>query len=112
MEKPKGFVHVTFPSEFDAGVLHVGRLRIPISVIYTVLGFITAGFVAYGIYGMFTLPMVYREDYVNQEAPDIAYFVYTLYWLGAVAGVVLLMLMVKYFAWVGERFRTASRLDI
>lgn len=112
MEKPKAFVHLSFTSEFYAGLLHVGRLRIPLSVVYSFVVAVVLGLIAYGVYGLFTLPGDPDPYYASGYAPNWSNFIYLAFLVGAAVAVYVVLLIIQYIAWVVERFRTAQRTDV
>jgi hypothetical protein len=113
MEKPRGFIHWTnnHPDHREAGLLVIGRVKIPVAVFIVTWLIALACFVGYGVVGSFTHP-------INPDGAAYGWdFMPMWFFLGisfVLVGVVVLVTQAgKFFRWIAAYFKTAQRdLDI
>lgn len=96
MDKPRAFVHFESDYYFDGGLLIVGKLRIPVSVLLAGSGLImVALLVIFGIIGG-----------VTQTG---AWMFVPLGFLGLLASLVLVSAIVSLVAWMIRQVQRANR---
>lgn len=82
----------------------IGKLRIPLTVIFALIGTIFASEVVYG----FTLGLIHGEDKVTYYALDWSYFVPFLWTLAVLGILCILTFFISFIHWILGEFSLAK----